>query len=203
MRFKHQGVTLIREAVPRGVAEDWAYRAVDWADMGHRIERKGDGQHRAGDEGGDYRHYVMDAYQVQALLPDLWQFYQNELIDIAERVVRRKVILSPYAQSSVNVKVYAPNDEQGWHRDTNALTALLYLTDCDEKTGTLVEPLDGTEPFALLADAGDLLIMQGRKVRHKVQPVPGDYPTRVTCPLNLYYPGDTWRPEGIDEIVYS
>ena len=41
----------------------------------------------------------------------------------------RQVVPSAYERSSLNVKaVLDQGDGQGWHRDTNPLTALLYLT---------------------------------------------------------------------------
>lgn len=195
--FQKQGLVVIPEVISREQAADWARRAIIDSHRAHRIDREDE----TGADGRTMRHhFVLDALQVQAIIPELWDFYQKLPAFVAP-IVGREVILSPYERSAVNVKVYAPGDDHGWHYDTNALTALLYLTETDSETGTLVE-LDG-ETFPLIAKPGDLLVMNGREINHKVRAVPEHAPTRVTVPLNLYYPDDIGRPEDTDELVYG
>ena len=93
-----------------------------------------------------------------------------------------------------------PGDRQGWHRDTNPVTALLILTRTDGDYGTHVQDRHG-DAFYVRNEPGDLWIMRGRELRHEVPPVP-EGKWRVTVPLNYYHPNDVWRPADMDNLVY-
>jgi hypothetical protein len=202
-RYHHLGWTVLAEAVPRSEARRWAATAeAVMEERGADVElaTEGSGEEQAFDEGGAYHHDLLDGLTVRAELPELWGFYLA-LPHAVEAVVCREIIRSPYPRSAVNVKIYrAPGGTQGWHRDTNAVTALLYLT--DDGHPTVVENLRGEEE-EIPHEAGDLLLMQGRRCRHWVPPMSPDTPNRLSVPLNLYHPDDTWRPEGIDDVVYG
>jgi hypothetical protein len=164
------------------------------------LDTPGSGREDAFDEGGPYRHSLLAGETVRAFMPELWGFYLA-LPLVAEPIVCRPIRLSPYPDSAVNVKLYvAPGGTQGWHRDTNPVTALLYLT--DDGHSTVVESLSG-EIESIAHERGDLLLMQGRRCRHHVPAMRPGSPDRITVPLNLYHPDDVWRPPGIDEIVYG
>lgn len=117
---------------------------------------------------------------------------------LAEGVTGRPVTPCPYPESACTVKVYQPGDEQGPHRDSNPLTGLLILR------GELpvLRDLDVPE-WPLGRDmTGWLAIFQGRRLWHGV-PRLANGPSKVVAVYNLYHPGDTWRPDGIDRIIYS
>jgi hypothetical protein len=209
-RYHHLGWTVIEEAVPRPVADEWANEI--FAIIGRqgtdvtitteaRVEVPSlETADETLDEGGAYRHALLEGETVRRCLPELYGFYLGLPLSV-EAIVCRPIVLSPYPRSAVNVKFYeAPGGEQGWHRDTNAVTALLYLT--DDGHPTVVENLRG-EVEDIGHQPGDLLLMQGRRCRHHVPPMSPGTPARLTVPLNLYHPDDTWRPEAIDSLVYG
>lgn len=199
--YDTRGLTVIPAVVSQLTAWDWARRALSTITDDARLDRKGGNVTGDLDEGGDRAHGILDTYAVQRVLPELMGWYQAAR-PLIETVVDREVILSPYERSQVTVKVYhRPGDEHGWHRDTNPLTALLILTDTHGDYGTEIEERDGST-LHLRNNAGDLLLMQGRELRHRVPPLPQGY-WRVTVPLNYYFPDDVWRPDGTDELVYG
>lgn len=188
-----------------------ARQVVELVDEGAavRVDRQATNRDAAAgtDKGGAYHHHVIEGDVVRTRLPLLWGWYES-VRWLAEAVTMRPVILSPYDRSAVNVKVYTEGDEQGWHLDTNAVTALLYLTDVPAKYGTILLPVprhpeDEPDPVQHAVTAGTLLLMQGRRVLHRVPKLGPDAPLRITAPLNLYHPDDTWRPADIDDVVYA
>jgi hypothetical protein len=201
--YHHRGWTVLPQALPPDEADRLAEEAFElFTGRGPdvRLDSEGTGRKEAFDEGGAYRHLLLDGLTVRASLPELWGFYLA-LPLAAAPIVCREIVLSPYPRSAVNVKLYeAPGGTQGWHRDTNAVTALLYLT--DDAHPTVVENLLGVEE-EIEHRPGDLLLMQGRRCRHHVPSMPEGAPARITVPLNLYHPDDTWRPDGIDDLVYG
>jgi hypothetical protein len=142
-------------------------------------------------------HSVIRSSDVIKHFPTLYGFYLA-LPLIVEPIVSRPVVLSPHPKSAVTINVYEAGASHRWHFDTNAVTALLYLTD-DKNPTTLVD-LQGEEQRLDFYQPGDLLVMQGRRVKHCVPPVGSQ---RVTVPLNLYHPDDTHRPANQDAIVYG
>lgn len=153
------------------------------------------------DQGGLYRHAQIDGHAVMRALPSLYDWYLRECHEYVQVTMDGRAITSPWPRSSVNVKVFGPGDEQGWHYDTNPLTALLYLTATNNATGTRIR-VPGCGDVPVIAQPGDLLLMDGRRLLHHVPPVPPGG-QRVTVPLNYYLPGDCERPEGIDRLVYG
>lgn len=200
--YERNGWVLIPSAVTASVALDWADRAraaVHDPTLG-TILNKATSAARNMNEGGAYRHGVVDSLQVRQVIPELFGWYEAARL-LLESVVRRPVITSPYERSQITLKVYEEGGEHGWHRDTNPLTALLLLTETEGDYGTEVEGRDGAV-FNVRNQPGDLWVMAGRELRHKVPPVPAGL-WRCTVPLNYYHPDDTWRPDGMDDLVYS
>lgn len=192
------GGTMIPGLIPRDVALEWADRAA--ANVASRVDRDS-AEPRNLDEGGAYHHAIADAHRTRQILPEVFGLYAALPVLLTE-LTGTEVICSPYPASAVTLKVYEQaGDQQGWHYDTNPLTALLILTDTDCGYGTEVRLRDG-RTYNLTNKAGDLWVMHGRTIRHRVPPLPAGA-LRVTVPLNYYYPHDTWRPEGMDDLVYA
>jgi hypothetical protein len=190
-RYHHQGWTLISAAVPRAIADDWGRKALDGRGLWQHTQRAA----TIGDCATN--HSVIRADDVIDHFPTLYGFYLA-LPLIVEPIVSRPVVLSPHPRSAVTINVYETGASHRWHFDTNAVTALLYLTD-DRNPTTLID-LQGEKQNLDFYHPGDLLVMQGRRVNHCVPPVSG---RRVTVPLNLYHPDDTHRPANQDSIVYG
>lgn len=183
------GLTLLRGAVDRTVVDRWVERLADYTGQWTRVDADTDDEPVEGH--GTHRHYsLLDGDAVRRVLPELFGWYHG-IRWWAEDVTERSVIVSPYSRSSVNVKLYSGGDAQDWHYDSNALTALLYLTATDPDTATQFRPFPDVIRH-MEAAPGDLLLMKGREVLHRVPSLP-DGTFRITCPLNLYYSDDTWH----------
>jgi hypothetical protein len=197
--YHHRGWTLLPDFAPAWLVEKWVGRSNElFAEHVFRVDAAGDGQFRAGDFGGDYHYSVIDGKTLKTEMPSLFGWYEGARFALAA-IVCRPVIVSPYPLSAINIKRYGPGDEQGWHFDTNAVTALLYLTDdgCPTRVINFLEEEEDVIPMP-----GSLLLMQGRRVKHCVPKIP-EAVARLTMPLNYYHPDDVNRPERIDEIVYG
>lgn len=196
--FIRDGFTLVKGAIRPETALLWAERARD--KVGNRVDRT-HGEAKNLDEGGAYHYRAANAYETHEILPELFGWYETAPLWL-QHIVQRDVICSPYPSSAITLKVYdRPGDEQGWHLDTNPLTVLLILTATQGDYGTEMETRSGTH-FNLKNDPGDCFVFLGRELRHRVPPLPTNH-WRVTIPLNYYHPDDTWRPEGMDDIVYG
>jgi hypothetical protein len=150
------------------------------------------------DEGGPYIHTILDADAVRSHAPDLVAWY-HDAIPTIERVVGAPVTTSPHESSDITAKLYPGGIGcQGWHRDTNPVTVLAYLTDTGSPT---VIDLGTHRPCAEIhPQVGAVLVFPGRRLRHYVPATPYD---RVTVSFNYYTLGDDWRPRGIDELAYG
>lgn len=103
--------------------------------------------------------------------------------------------------SGLNANLYTqPGDRQGWHVDTNDVSALLFVTSTwDAAAPLLVRGRDG-QIVIVHAEAGDLVVLDGTRP-HRVMPV-SDVP-RVNISMNLYRPGAYRRPETVDRLLYG
>lgn len=80
------------------------------------------------DGGGVYQHKVIDGDVCRIYFPELVAFYHS-MTPLVSVITDQDVVVSPYPKSDINIKIYGSNgDTQGWHYDTNAITALLYIT---------------------------------------------------------------------------
>jgi len=196
--LKLKGGVLIKGFVEPNVALEWAERAK--AGIQSRIDRPVI-EAKELDEGGERHGKIADAFEAEKVLPEIFGLYQGARLFLSE-LIERPVICSPYPRSTVTLKVYdRPGDQQGWHRDTNPLTALLIATETLGNYGTEIEARDGSV-FNLENQPGDLWVMYGRELRHRVPSIP-EGKWRVTIPLNYYHPDDVWRPQGTDNLIYG
>jgi hypothetical protein len=205
-------LTVVPGVVDLDQIEAWTSKVLELTDGGQAIQRDDEGRGGSSilDGGGAYRHFILDGLQVRRHLPDLLATYEA-LKCLVAVVTHHDVTTSTrkYPRSAVNVKVYrGQGSQQGWHYDTNAITGLLYLTTNQE--GATCCEVTREHPSAdmrtktvrrVLPVAGSLLIMQGRSVWHCAEPVTTE--TKIAAPLNYYTAEDSWRPEGIDNLVYG
>lgn len=122
----------------------------------------------------------------------------HELAELVSDTFCLTVILSPYITSHLNVHIAeGPGVVHGWHRDTNPLTALVYLT--DNQSGEL-ETNDGR---VVRPSAGTVLIMKGKEVLHQVRSLTTDE-RRVVMVANFYSPDDPpQRDPRLDSLLYG
>jgi hypothetical protein len=148
---------------------------------------------------------MIDGRAIKEHLPDMHRAY-HELLAVVREVVSPLAVASPYDCSDMNILIYEPPGACiGWHRDTNAVTVLVYLT-TNSEGGTEVRPLarapDDPAPAArvVLPREGAVLLMQGRWAVHRGLPVTSE--VKVACPWNYYLEDDYKRPEGLDDRLY-
>ena len=198
--YRETGVLVLPRFVAASLVDAWRRRALElFADaVAVEVDRAQTEQRLAGDQGDARRHRILDGHVVEAEFPSLLGWYEAAR-HFASAVVDREVICSPYSRSAVNIKHYSHEDSHGWHYDTNAVTALVYLT--DDGHGTEVVDLCGSQR-TLVHGAGTLLLMQGRRVRHRV-PTLFAKVDRITVPLNYYHPDDLDRPPETERLVYG
>lgn len=204
--YFYNGATLIPEAIDAELIRVWRQRAFRLASsQGLRRDLQASKKDVLGD-GGDYHYRVFDGLLVQKHWPEMLACYRA-LVGLVSAVTLENVRTSPYERSAVNVLMYqGNNDQQSWHFDTNRISALLYLT-TNTQGGTECQlltdnPHQTEKRFrTFLPQEGALLLMQGRKVWHRGCSVQQE--TKVVCLWNYYAANDTWRPEGIDELLYG
>lgn len=188
--FRDGGIVRISNFVDARTAGLLAARALQLADV-HAIKRDG-----YPSRGGRALHEILDGNVVQAHFPEVSGIYARARA-LAEDIVGRPVILSPYLRSGVNIRIYRQSEsEDGWHFDTNPLSGLLYLTSGGQPTQFKTD--DGF--LDIYPSTGLFLLFDGRSLLHHV-PKGGEL--RITCPLNLYYPDDVVRPDYIDKVLFD
>lgn len=183
------GVEVIPNWMSAGVCEQLQKASVEWID----VDLPGNRQPvREGDGGGAYSYQVAD---VRSQADDLYE----QARQTAERVLREPIALSPFDELAVVMKRYpVGTGEQGWHTDTNGLTALLYLNDCPD--GGITEVIDfNGDHQRIQPEQGKLLLMEGRRCWHCAHPAGSS--TKEVLLFNLYRPGDQYRPAQTSSLI--
>ncbi len=150
------------------------------------------------DEGGERSYTVIGRTALSAVMPGIAELYER-VREATHAALDLPVILSSHEESSVTAKIYGPGDSQGWHQDTNPVTALLLLRTSPGVPPVLWEDTDG-RTHALKCSAGDLAIFEGKRIRHSV-PIHDKDDATVMILFNLYLPDDSSRPEEMDQFA--
>lgn len=209
-QYHTEKLTVIDRIIPEEICECIVTRALQIVAEGKakHIDYSGRGTNDVLDGGGDYRYEVFDMKDVTHYFSELVLLYHS-LLPMLSIITHNDVITSPHPGSEITLKVYqGKGATQGWHYDTNAITALLYLT-TNQEGATICEikkhhPRWRTpqiEVLKIYPKAGSLLLMKGREVWHCSEALSSG--SKVVVPLNYYLKDDTWRPDGIDELIYG
>jgi hypothetical protein len=208
--YCHQLYTIVDGVLPDDFASMLLRRANDVIGRGgvKLVNHAGRGTQAELDAGGAYYHYIFTGSDITEHLPELRGLYHGLLPTIAA-ITLQDAIISPHPESDINIKAYpAGGGTLGRHLDTNGITVLIYLTTNIE--GALVLELESSHPSEsasrketkrILAKAGSMIVMQGRKVWHRSEPM--DNEQKVAVAFNYYQRGDTWRPAHFDAFVYK
>lgn len=207
--YRVRGWTVVPDVLPREKAYELSYEVDELArsTVGNRIDAYAPKEDNPGapyppeimDEGGFYAYSYAESDALELRLPEVTALYEG-LVSFLTSLTREAVIVSPYKKSRVlGVSYHLFDDRQGYHRDTQPITALLYLSNC-RKTFTRLHDFQGNE-HSLQSIAGSMLVMQGRHIRHCSTPLmEGD--RKVVLPMNYYTAVDTWRPQSLDSEEY-
>lgn len=107
-----------------------------------------------------------------------------------------RAIESPFARSAMCLKRYAaPDGLQGWHFDTNPISAVLYLTSC-QGGQTELRGLGSVEPRP-----NRLVMFRGGAIEHRAARVTAG--EKLVAVMNFYLPGDCTRPFEADEAMFQ
>lgn len=201
--YRSKGLTLIPNAVPKWLCEKLQLIALN--NKGTSVDHKAPYEDNDGapyppelmDEGGHYKYNYLSGKQLDVLYPEIELAYHHALL-LARKVTREDAIPSPYQQSKYLLIHYTEGGRQGHHRDTQPITVLLYVTDCEDGE-TVANLFDGTE-VRIKPRAGTILIMQGRHVRHESAECKSG--NKIVVPFNVYTTTDTWRPDSLDSDTY-
>ncbi|AJC48238.1 hypothetical protein IB642_06010 [Allofrancisella guangzhouensis] len=132
----------------------------------------------------------------------------HSILPIIQIVTCADAIVSPYPVSDINIKAYpAGGGALGLHYDTNGITVLLSLLDNTEAPLRAKIPRSHPsrkqpwlEDEEIYASAGDLLIMQGRKILHDSAPTRTQ--KKYSVIYNYYESHDVYRHHDFDQFVY-
>lgn len=208
--FHHNLHTVVPGVLPAGLCDKLAQRAAALIQTGriHLVDHEGTGSESELDQGGKYLHHMFLGEDVREHMPEIVAVYHALLGQIAA-ITCGNAVISPHPESDINIVAYPPGGgTMGMHLDTNGITVLIYLTTNTE--GQLVLQIPHSHPGepettytekSIFAEAGAMLVMQGRKVWHVSVPTRDE--TKMVAVLNYYYEGDTWRPAHFDKFVYA
>jgi hypothetical protein len=212
--YHHELITVIPNVFPADLCQKLTERLLGLIERGAipLVDHEGKGTELELDEGGKYLHHLVDGGGIREHFLELQGAYfaQTQLI---AAITSDDVVCSPYPDSDINIKAYPPNGGTvGRHRDTNGITVLMYLTtntegplrleiDHDDPwAGTAMSLQNSTEHREVFAEAGSMVLMQGRKVVHDSEPMKNEFKAVVI--YNYYSRGDTRRPGHFDDFVY-
>lgn len=143
--------------------------------------------------------HLVDADSTLTLAPELFDNY-DYMVNVATGIVGRAVVKSPHWRSSINLRAYDGGAAtEGLHTDTNPLSVLVFLSKGAPLQIEINGKLTDIDPVP-----GLMAVFNGSEMPHRVpaQSWRTDQ-FRVTAPVNVYYPGQTDRPEWIDKLCYE
>ena len=183
------GVAVIPHWASAAICQQLQELPVSWTDVNLPGSREAV---RTGDGGGAYSYQIAD---LQGRADGLYE----QARQTAEATLNEPIALSPFGELAVVMKRYpAGAGEQGWHTDTNSLTALLYLNDCPDGGVTEVIDFNGDHQH-IQPEQGKLLLMEGRRCWHCAHPAGSS--TKEIALFNLYRPGDHYRPAQTSSLI--
>jgi hypothetical protein len=205
-----EGCTLVRNLfAPELIAEWRTWSLANAKSAGVKLDACSDSTWVYQKPNERHAYTMVDGDALRRELPEMFEWYRA-LIPILSAITMQTVVPSPFKKSDINVLVYDnPGSAIGWHRDTNPITFLLYLSD-NEEGGTECcllksrpDQQDSDRPRKIFKpQAGAVLLMQGRWVEHRSEPMSGKE-VKAASPWNYYTDQDLWRPKQFDETIYG
>ena len=167
---------------------------------------KAGGKHGGPGEERNYNDWVLHYGGIHRYIIELAQVYMETTKTIDE-VTRRRTTPSPYGRSAATLKMYeGVGGEHGWHVESNSVSGVLYLSNHPEEKGDgaleYCLPKTRSPVYKYWPKAGDLVIMRGHDVWHRVAPMTTNT-TRMCAVFNYYHEGDVDRPDGLDDLHYG
>jgi hypothetical protein len=197
------GLFDVREALPGG----WAQELLHVARDGHVVDLPGMDVGTGSSMQRPLKYRVTTGAAIRDRLGWLWQLYSEPFRHLASSIYGQTLDIARDIESAVNMNyMVGPRDSYEWHRDTNAVTGLLFVTSHSVSGGGALVFDDQRVGLrtTLTPKAGWLAAFDARQILHTVEPLVSAHEERVTVPMNYYAPGDLQvRPDGLDEHVYG
>ena len=149
------------------------------------------------DERGFYQYEYLSGDDLDTHTSEINKFYE-ELLNTVVFITGEAAVVSPYSKSKYLLVKYDKNGQQGYHRDTQPITVLLYVNTVLEGGETVLHDFSGEEVH-ITPTSGAILLMQGRHIRHCSRPALFE---KIVLPFNYYTTVDQWRPETLDSDNY-
>jgi len=134
---------------------------------------------------------------LRPLVPWLFELYENQFRELAQRVTSEPVVVSTRDRTALNLNVQHGSSQRGKaHVDSNPLGGLLYVTSHPQGSGGELAVARNEEAVgvneieassALISPvAGHLVLFDARKHPHFVRPLNDEYGIRVVATLDYY-----------------
>ena len=108
--YHHQFCTVIPDIFPGDLCKCLVDRLTGLIedDGLHYVDHEGQGTRLELDASGKYRHYLADGSAIRQHFPELKGAYHS-LTPLIAAITSDDVVVSPYADSDINIKAYPPN----------------------------------------------------------------------------------------------
>ncbi|MFI6345666.1 2OG-Fe(II) oxygenase [Streptomyces sp. NPDC050560] len=183
----------------------------DWrADVERCVERASVASALRGGEPGsleppgtEIAYRLVDGEAVARELPWLRARYDDTFLRLAEAASGRSLVVDSSPRSAVNVNVLpAHGGGYEWHRDTNPVTGVLFLSSHPEGRGGALELTGrGGHVWRVQPLEGYAVFFDARNSPHRVASATE---TRISAPMNFYVRGEERiRPAALDDRLYQ
>lgn len=176
----------------------------DQVEMMRSFKTFADRVRRAPGEGENVIDYsVIDADTVREEVPELWA--RLEELEPRLRRIAEKLWKGPLkrleGRPAVNINYVHKGGEQGFHKDRNEVTMLLYFTRTEG--GALEYELpDGTTASVSPEPGKIVILVRANELSHRVAPVLGDE-ERIVLAVSYGAVGKDHDVPGLDAHIYS
>ena len=194
------GVVVLEGFIPDATCEEWD-RKLKTATPSKFASEQGVTSGGFFEPGKNLYNYL-DTYAIMEACPEIVDFYASN-ISWLRNLTDAQVVRSNYFKSAITaVQFEAPGSTQSWHRESNPVTVVAYLTNNPKQGAIEVVENEGGEASLLYPKRGRVVVMNGRYVRHRVHAMEtGERRVSVVC--NYYLRGDHGRPVDADEHIYG
>ena len=153
-------------------------------------------------EAGQNLYNYLDTYAVMESCPEIIDFYAGNISWLRD-LTDAEVVRSNYFRSAITaVQFEAAGSTQSWHRESNPVTLIVYLTNNPTQGAIEVVDNESGKSVFLYPKRGRVIVMNGRYVRHRVHAME-TAERRVSVVCNYYLRGDHGRPADADDHIYG
>lgn len=153
-------------------------------------------------EAGKNLYNYLDTYAIMESCPEIVDFYAGNIAWL-RNLTDAEVVKSNYFRSAITaVQFEAAGSTQSWHRESNPVTVIAYLTNNPKQGAIEVVDNETEKSVFLYPKKGRVIVMNGRYVRHRVHAME-TAERRVSLVCNYYLRGDHGRPADADDHIYG